>query len=133
MRSILGRFLEQSRAYESSATGAIRGGDRFGTRCTGNPDRRAGNPASLQGPEQISYGGEILDKGVRRGHVRVKSGPDGGEPDSNNTRLAGGRLEDFQACYDPACASVREGRHGSAGRTTTLRGSDTARRRRATA
>jgi polyphosphate kinase len=95
VRSILGRFLEHSRAYEF-----VNGGDTqvwIGSAdlMHRNLDRRVETLVSLQVPDQIAYVGEILDRAFEPGTSAWDLGPDGQWV--HNEAPAGGHLEDFQA------------------------------------
>ena len=94
VRSILGRFLEHSRAYEF-----LNGGDPevwIGSAdlMHRNLDRRVETLVSLQGPDQIAYVGEILDKAFDPGTSAWDLEPDG---QWIHNEAPDGRLEDFQA------------------------------------
>jgi polyphosphate kinase len=94
VRSILGRFLEHSRAYEF-----LNGGDPevwIGSAdlMHRNLDRRVETLVSLQGPDQIAYVGEILDKAFDPGTSAWDLEPDG---EWIHNEAPDGRLEDFQA------------------------------------
>jgi polyphosphate kinase len=95
VRSILGRFLEHSRAYEF-----VNGGDTqvwIGSAdlMHRNLDRRVETLVSLQVPDQIAYVGEILDRAFEPGTSAWDLGPDGQWV--HNVAPDGGQLEDFQA------------------------------------
>ncbi|MEI2620543.1 MAG: hypothetical protein V9G09_07350 [Candidatus Nanopelagicales bacterium] len=95
VRSILGRFLEHSRAYEF-----VNGGDTqvwIGSAdlMHRNLDRRVETLVSLQVPDQIAYVGEILDRAFEPGTSAWDLGPDGQWV--HNKAPDGGQLEDFQA------------------------------------
>jgi polyphosphate kinase len=94
VRSILGRFLEHSRAYEF-----LNGGDPevyIGSAdlMHRNLDRRVETLVSLQSPDQIAYVGEILDKAFDPGTSAWDLEPEG---EWVHNQAEDGRLEDFQA------------------------------------
>ena len=95
VRSILGRFLEHSRAYEFSNAGNPEVWIGSADLMHRNLDRRVETLVSLQLPEQVGYIDEILDKAFDAGTAAWDLGPDGqwvhnGGADSEP-------LEDFQA------------------------------------
>ena len=95
VRSILGRFLEHSRAYEFSNAGNPEVWIGSADLMHRNLDRRVETLVSLQLPEQVGYIDEILDKAFDAGTAAWDLGPDGqwvhnGSADSEP-------LEDFQA------------------------------------
>ncbi len=95
VRSILGRFLEHSRAYEFRNGGDPEVWIGSADLMHRNLDRRVETLVSLRSPEQISYVGEILDKAFDEGTSAWDLGPDGQW--IHNEAPAGGHLEDFQA------------------------------------
>jgi polyphosphate kinase len=94
VRSILGRFLEHSRAYEFHNAGQPEVWIGSADLMHRNLDRRVETLVSLQQPEQIAYVGEILDKAFDDGTSAWDLGPDG---QWVHNEAADGRLEDFQA------------------------------------
>ncbi len=94
VRSILGRFLEHSRAYEFLNAGQPQVWIGSADLMHRNLDRRVETLVSLQEPEQIAYVGEILDKAFDDGTSAWDLGPDG---EWVHNEAAEGRLEDFQA------------------------------------
>ena len=95
VRSILGRFLEHSRAYEFRNGGDPEVWIGSADLMHRNLDRRVETLVSLQAPDQIAYVGEILDKAFDPGTSAWDLGPDGQW--MHNTAPDGGSLEDFQA------------------------------------
>ncbi|MBK6763388.1 MAG: RNA degradosome polyphosphate kinase [Micrococcales bacterium] len=95
VRSILGRFLEHSRAYEFRNGGDPEVWIGSADLMHRNLDRRVETLVSLQAPDQITYVGEILDKAFDPGTSAWDLGPDGQW--MHNTAPDGGSLEDFQA------------------------------------
>ncbi len=94
VRSILGRFLEHSRAYEFLNAGQPQVWIGSADLMHRNLDRRVETLVSLQEPEQIAYVGEILDKAFDDGTSAWDLGPDG---EWVHNEAVDGRLEDFQA------------------------------------
>jgi len=94
VRSILGRFLEHSRAYEFRNGGDPEVWIGSADLMHRNLDRRVETLVSLQAPDQIAYVGEILDKAFDPGTSAWDLGPDGQW--MHNTAPDGGSLEDFQ-------------------------------------
>ncbi|HNE89678.1 MAG TPA: RNA degradosome polyphosphate kinase [Actinomycetota bacterium] len=95
VRSILGRFLEHSRAYEFRNGGDPEVWIGSADLMHRNLDRRVETLVSLRSPEQIAYVGEVLDKAFDEGTSAWDLGPDGQW--IHNEAPAGGQLEDFQA------------------------------------
>jgi len=95
VRSILGRFLEHSRAYEFRNGGDPEVWIGSADLMHRNLDRRVETLVSLQAPDQIAYVGEILDKAFDPGTSAWDLGPDGQW--LHNKAPDGGSLEDFQA------------------------------------
>src|SRR5690606_8174700 len=92
VRSILGRFLEHSRAYEFRNGGEPEVWIGSADLMHRNLDRRVETLVSLRSPEQIAYVGEVLDKAFDEGTSAWDLGPDGQW--IHNEAPAGGQLED---------------------------------------
>jgi polyphosphate kinase len=95
VRSILGRFLEHSRAYEFHNAGNPEVWIGSADLMHRNLDRRVETLVSLQVPEQIEYVNDILDRAFDAGTAAWDLGPDGQWV--HNTSPNGEPLEDFQA------------------------------------
>jgi polyphosphate kinase len=95
VRSILGRFLEHSRAYEFHNAGNPEVWIGSADLMHRNLDRRVETLVSLQVPAQIEYVNDILDKAFDPGTEAWDLGPDGQWV--HNTTRDGEPLEDFQA------------------------------------
>jgi polyphosphate kinase len=94
VRSILGRFLEHSRAYEFLNAGDPEVWIGSADLMHRNLDRRVETLVSLTAPEQIHYVGEVLDKAFDDKTSAWDLGPEG---HWEHNEAVDGQLEDFQA------------------------------------
>ena len=94
VRSILGRFLEHSRAYEFYNGGDPQVWIGSADLMHRNLDRRVETLVSLQSPEEIAYVGEILDKAFDDDTSAWDLEPDGTWVHNKAEEVP---LEDFQA------------------------------------
>jgi polyphosphate kinase len=94
VRSILGRFLEHSRAYEFLNGGNPEVYIGSADLMHRNLDRRVETLVSLLNEEQVAYVGEILDKAFDPGIAAWDLEPDG---EWIHNKAEDGPLEDFQA------------------------------------